>query len=155
MRRHRLWWSLVALSIAVPVVAQASTDVRVNIGLGNAPPPVVVVRQEPHVVVVPGTMVYVVDDDRYGYDYFHYGVFWYIYNDGYWYRARSYRGPFRVIEVNYVPRAIFNVPPGRWKHHPHGGPPGLMKRDRGDVVVVKERGRGRGHGHGRGDNDDQ
>ena len=151
MRRHRLWWSLVALSVVVPASVGAATDISVRLGIGNAPPPpVVVVRQEPHVVVVPGTMVYVVDDDRFGYDYFHYGTYWYIYNDGYWYRARGYRGPFRVIETSYVPRAIFNVPPRRWKHHPHGGPPGQMKKRSDEVVIVKDRDAGRGHGKGHG-----
>ena len=78
-----------------------------------------------------------------------YGVFFYISRGGYWYRARSYRGPFRVCEVRYVPRAILNVP-GRYWRHPHGGPPGQLKK-RENVVVVREADE-RGHGNGHGNN---
>jgi hypothetical protein len=120
----------------------------VQLNIGNAPPPPVVVYQEsPPVVIVPGSAVYVVNDPRCGYDFFRFGVYWYIWNDGYFYRGRSYNGPFRVIEARYVPAAIWNVPSRHWKRHPHGGPPGLTKgRYRGDdYAVVKHHGRGRGH----------
>jgi hypothetical protein len=80
--------------------------------------------------------------DDYGYDVFRYGVYWYVFDDGYWYRARTYRGPFVVVSARYVPAAVINVPPRYWRH-PHGGPPGLMKK-RGDYVVVKDKGHGRG-----------
>jgi hypothetical protein len=120
----------------------AATEVSVQLGISSAPPPpTFVFQEEPRVVVVPRSTVYVVDDNRVDFDCFRYGVYWYIYNDGYWYRARSHRGPFRAIEVRYVPSAVVGVPPRHWKRHPNGGPPGLARRD-GDVVVVKERGRG-------------
>lgn len=141
---------LVALGLLVPYAAQAETRVGVNISIGNAPPPpVVVVREEPRTVLVPNSAVYVCEDRRVGYDSFHYGVYWYVYNDGYWYRARRWGGPYRAIHVNYVPRAIMTVPARHWRHHPHGGPPGLTRRERyrhddRQVVVVKERGNGRG-----------
>ena len=90
--------------------------------------------------------VYVVDDG-YGpadYDVFRYGVYWYVFDDGYWYRARSYRGPFRVVSARYVPTAIGNVPP-RWWRHPHGGPPGQWKH-RDEMARGHDHDRGRGHG---------
>jgi hypothetical protein len=37
------------------------------------------------VVVVPRSGVYVVHDTRCSYDFFRYGVYWFIWNDGYWY----------------------------------------------------------------------
>jgi hypothetical protein len=142
----------VSLGLLLPLAARAETSVGVSINIGNAPPPpAMVVREEPRYVVVPGSSVYVCDDDRIGYDSFHYGVYFYTYNGGYWYRARRWGGPYRAIEVRYVPRAIMTVPANRWHHHPHGGPPGLVRRgyrhghDR-EVVVVEERDRGR---HGR------
>ncbi|TMQ72922.1 MAG: hypothetical protein E6K80_01445 [Candidatus Eisenbacteria bacterium] len=143
---------VVALGLLVPFTAQAATSVGVSINIGNAPPPpAMVVREEPELVLVPNSSVYVCDDDRIGYDTFRYGVYWYIYNDGYWYRAHRWGGPFRAIEVRYVPRPIWAVPERRWHHHPHGGPPGLVKKgwvgDDREVVVEK---RGHGHGHGRG-----
>ena len=146
--RHTLF---VTFGLLFPMAAQAETSVGVSINIGNAPPPpVVVVREEPRFVMVPGSSVYVCDDDRIGYDSFRYGVYWYTYNGGYWYRARRWGGPYRAIEVRYVPRAIMSVPARHWRHHPHGGPPGQVKKhwargnDR-EVVVVRERGRGRGH----------
>jgi hypothetical protein len=80
--------------------------------------------------------VYVVNSDRYDYDCFRYGVYWYAWSDGFWYRARTWRGPFIAVEPRVVPRAIINVPAKHWKRHPHGGPPGLAKKHRHDDVVV-------------------
>ena len=80
---------------------------------------------------------------------FRYGGFWFVFDDGYWYRARAYRGPFSVVDVRYVPRQVLTLPPNHWKHHPHGGPPGQMRKR--DVVVVREHGRG---GHGKWKDDD-
>jgi hypothetical protein len=142
--------SLVVGGLAIPILASAHTSVGLSVSIGNAPPPpVMVIREQPRVMVVPGSTVYVVDDDYdLPYDMFRYGVYWYVYNDDYWYRARSYRGPFRVVEARYVPRAIYQVPAREWRHHPHGGPPGQMKK-RG-VASEYDRDRGRGHGHGHG-----
>lgn len=141
--------SLVACGLAVPVLAGAHTSVGVSVSIGNAPPPpVMVIREQPRVMVVPGS-VYVVDDD-YGlpYDMFRYGTYWYVYNDDYWYRARSYRGPFTVVEARYVPRPIWSVPERRWRHHPHGGPPGQMKKRWVAREYDDDHGHGHGHGHG-------
>lgn len=121
--------------------ASAETTWGVSVNLGNAPPPpVVVVREEPRLVLVPGSTVRIVEDDRYAYDCFQLGGYWYACNGGYWYRSRAWRGPFAVVESRSVPRAILNVPARHWKHHPHGGPPGLAKRQRGrEVTVVNTR----------------
>lgn len=137
MKRRMLWWLVFASVVAMPFPASAETSVGVSINIGNAPPPpVVVFRREPRVVVVPGSTVYMVSDDS-DYDVFRYGVYWYVFNDGYWYRARAHRGPYAVVSARYVPAAIVNVPPKYWRH-PHGGPPGQMKK-RGDYVVVRDR----------------
>ena len=94
----------------------------------NAPPPPrVVFVEEPEIVVVPGTRVYMVSESGFGYDMFRYGSSWYLYSGGFWYRSSSYRGSFAVIDVRSVPSPIMKVPASRWKHHPHGGPPGQMK----------------------------
>lgn len=145
MRRHHGLLVSVGLLTLCSIPASAGTSVDIGVSIGNAPPPpVVVIREEPRVVVVPGSTVYVVRDTRYrpDYDVFRYGVYWYIYNDSYWYRARSHRGPFRAIRNKYVPHAIMVVPARHWKRHPHGGPPGQVRKAsyRGhgrDVVVVK------------------
>ena len=142
MRRSSGWWTVLAIAIAAPAFAETRTSVNIQVGLGSAPPPpVVVYREEPPMVVVPGSVVYVVNDSRCGYDYFQCGVYWYIWNEGYWYRANNYRGPFAAVNAKYVPSVIMTVPSKHWKHHPHGGPPGLMKRE-----WAESKGK-HGHGH--------
>jgi len=94
------------------------------------PPPRVVVVDEPDLMLVEGSRVYVVVNAESGYDMFRYGSSWYVCHDGYWYRSRTYRGPYAVIDVRSVPRAVVSVPARHWKHHPHGGPPGLAKKQK-------------------------
>lgn len=109
-----------------PVSARVSADINVHIG--DRPAPVVVFHDEPDVVLVPRSRVYYVEHD--GYDLYRYGRYWYINDDGYWFRASSYRGPFLSIAIGRVPRSIVVVPAQYRRHpvHPHGGPPGQMKK---------------------------
>src|SRR3990172_9413319 len=102
MRRSALWSALVTLVLSVPASAHATTYVGFQIGIGNAPPPpAVVFHDEPDFVFVPSAGVYVVHS-RYDYDIFRYGPYYYVCDDGFWYRSRNYRGPFRVVDVRYV-----------------------------------------------------
>ena len=134
MRRHALTWSLLS-TLTLSSASFAGTDVTLHATIGNAPPPpVIVYREEPRSILVPGTTVYVIEGNRHDYDAFRYGVYWYIWNDGYWYRSRNWRGPFAVTSVKYIPRAILNVPERHWKH-PHGMPPGQAKK----YVAVREK----------------
>ncbi len=116
---------------ATPARAQVSADI--NIRLGNRPAPVVVFDEEPEVVLVPRSRVYYVEHR--GYDLYRYGRYWYINDNGYWFRASGYRGPFVGVELRHVPRSI-TVVPDRYRHHPiypshpHGGPPGQLKKHR-------------------------
>ena len=128
---------------ATPARAEVSADI--NIRLGNRPAPVVVFQEEPEVVLVPKSRVYYVEHR--GYDLYRYGRYWYINDDGYWFRASGYRGPFVGIELRHVPRSITVVPDRYRNHpiypsHPHGGPPGQLKKYNGrfsdDRIVVKE-----------------
>ena len=143
---------LAAAVLATP--AGAETRVSINIGLAP-PPPVIVYHRPPPMVYVPEGRVYVADYPDAGYDCFRFGANFYIYNDGWWYRAPRYRGPYRAIEPRYVPAGIWRVPEARWKQHPHGMPPGQAKKyDRGfDGDDGRGRGHGRGHGNDRGDRD--
>jgi hypothetical protein len=76
---------------------------------------VVVFNDEPDFVFVPSVGVYVVRT-QYDYDIFRYGPYYYVCDDGFWYRSRGYRGPFRVVDVRYVPRSVLYVPDRHWKH---------------------------------------
>jgi hypothetical protein len=80
------------------------------------PPPSYRLPTSPQLAMVAGSQVQIVDDHRVADDEFRYGVFWYVYRDGWWYRARHWNGPFAAIEPRDVPRAIITVPPSRWKH---------------------------------------
>ena len=116
------------LFAAAPV--RADVDVRVSIG--NAPPaPHIVFRVRPHERVYPGERVYVVDDPVVGdNDCFHYGEFYWVFRDGYWYRAAQWRGPFVVVHPRYVPEVFYRMPASRWKHHPNGPPRFVMEERR-------------------------
>lgn len=130
--------------------AQAGVSADINLHVGDRRAPVVVFDREPDVVLVPRTRVYYVSG--LDYDLFRYGRHWYINDGGYWFRARHYRGPFVAVAYERVPRTIFSVPARYHRHpwHPHGGPPGQMKKGRamivedrdGDVRVIK---RGKKH----------
>lgn len=130
MRQRILWMSAVALLFAG--AADAETRVGVNISIGNAPPPpVVVLRREPRVIYVPEARVYVVNDSRRDQDWFRVGRRWYLERGGWWYVADHYRGPYRMIERRYVPRVVWKVPKKYWKRHGDaGGSHGYRDRDR-------------------------
>ena len=167
MKRSLLALVVLGTLVASPAWSNARTYFGFTIGISNAPPAPVFFRERPHVVFVPEERVYVVDDDDYDCDAFFTGDYWYVVDDGYWYRARSYQGPYRCVDVRYVPRRVLVVPAEHWKHHPHGGPPGLMRRYRDDdhrdyryrYVDYREgdhegHGHKHGHGHGHGHDDD-
>ena len=121
--------ALVAVSaIAAGTASAARVYYGFNVGVANAPPPPHFgFQDEPTVVIVPRSRVYVVEqsDDC---DLFRMGTRWYANCDGYWYRASSFRGPFVAVDVRRVPKAVLTVPAKHWKHHPHGGPPGQTKK---------------------------
>ena len=163
----RLLMSAVALATvgfaALPASSMAATSVGVSINIGDPYRGAALhFRSEPDVVLVPDTRVYYVRD--YDYDVYRYGSYWYFIDDGRWFRARSYRGPFVYIHETSVPRAIVQVPVG-YRRHWGGPPPHAVARgyhrnhdDRFVERRVERRDRGwddrhdngRGKGHGRG-----
>lgn len=115
--------------VAGTAAAETTYYFGFHIGITNAPPPPKVqVREKPDYVLVAGRDVYMVSNDKLACDMFRVHSYWYMTANGFWYRARSQRGPFKVIDVRRVPRAIFATPAEYWHHHPHGGPPGQMKK---------------------------
>jgi|SRR5438477_3814792 len=138
MRQRAVGIVLLLLGI-VPLPARAETYFGFQMGIASAPPPpLLVVRRDPHIVVVAGTRVSELEDPCEA-DVFRYGGTWYMYAEGYWYRGMDLHGPFRVVDARNVPRAVLFVPPVHWKHHPHNGPPGLMARQSGAILVRQER----------------
>jgi hypothetical protein len=121
----RMTYGIAALAVtaclAAAQPARAGTSVGVHIQVGD---PYrggsLVFHKEPDVVVVPQSRVYYVRD--YNYDLYRYGSYWYFIDDGYWYRARSYRGPFVHISSSSVPRSVRYVPV-KYRRHWKNGPP--------------------------------
>lgn len=95
-------------------VAAPAADVSVHIAI--PPPPQIVFESAPEVVIVPQTRVEYVPVVT-GYDMYRYGKYWYVNQDGYWYRSRSYRGPFKYVDYRQVPQAVVVVP-ADYRHHP-------------------------------------
>lgn len=133
--------------LAGPTHATTRTWIGFQVGIaGGTPPPDFGWRSDPHMVVERD--VYVVDDPRCDDDVFRYGGTWWRMRDGWWWRSPSWHGPWRAVDVRRVPRPVLYVPADHWRHHPHGGPPGQVRRSyegRGGV-----HGDDRGHGEGRG-----
>jgi len=73
------------------------------------------------VSLVPSTKVYYARDQEC--DLYRYGLYWYFLEDGLWYRARTWRGPFLHLQFTSVPRSVRNVPLNYRRHWP--GPPPL------------------------------
>jgi len=63
---------------------------------------------EPQAVLIPETQVYYVSDmDA---DVYRFGNAWYLAEDGSWYRATTWEGPFIRVKTNTVPRTIRTIP---------------------------------------------
>lgn len=90
------------------------------ITVGDAPPPPrLYFADEPRFVFVGG--VRIVDAPDPDCDLFYYGGAYWLYRSGYWYRSRAYDGSYVAVEVRRVPRAVLEVPPKHWRHHPGRG----------------------------------
>jgi hypothetical protein len=117
----RIWIfaaTLVLLSHAVPAQAQTQTWFGFQVGVsgGSAPPPPVVFRSEPHIIVV--NDVQVVDDERCSDDVFRTENTWWRMRGGFWYRSASWRGPWSSVDVRRVPDRVLVLPARTWKHPP-------------------------------------
>lgn len=133
--------TMLAVSCAPVLYADsgASTYFGFTIGVESAPPPPRLhFRERPRYERVERSSVRVVVSPDPGCDLFAYGGGYYLFTDGYWYRSSRYDGPYRVVEVHRVPRAVLTVPEQHWHHRPHWA----QEDEDGH-------GRGRGHGHGR------
>ena len=122
-RSTKPWLVVLILGLTAPAILPAHAQNRdYNRGLNAAPaPPRVEFRRQPRWMGVPGTNVLMVrTQDRPAYDLFKVGSAYYIYDNGYWYRANRWRGAFTAIDQRSVPVAFNNVPRQYWRSYPAG-----------------------------------
>ncbi len=100
---NRLLYALLASALLAPAAAHAQF-VNVRVDLPEAPP---------LVVVSPGVQVVENHDEEI---FFHDNWYW-VRREGHWYRSRQPRAEFVYVEERGVPRAIYGVPPGRYRHY--------------------------------------
>jgi hypothetical protein len=158
----------VLLGLGTPArQAQAAVSVGLSFGSGRHGGFSLNFSSRPNVVLVPSSRVYYVSDlDQ---DLYCYGNEWYYVDDGAWYMAPSYNGPFVQIAFTSVPYEIRSVPV-RYRRHWNGytapvyRQPTYRNRTWNNVVNRTwndrdwndrnrdgdDRGNGRGHGRGHG-----
>ncbi len=100
---------LLGALLATPVFAQIQVEV-------NAPPPPSITVQ-PHWQWDAPDRVYVTTDPNVDYDLFRSGQWYYVYNDGYWYRAPGWNGPYQAIHRGQVPRTFFYLSDNQYQWH--------------------------------------
>jgi hypothetical protein len=83
------------------------------------PPVLFISSDDPDLIVIPGTYVYVIDesDD----DVYFYGGVWWRFWSRSWYRSDSFRGKWVEVEVRHVPRQVTHLPSG-WKNKRRNAP---------------------------------
>src|SRR5260221_7182749 len=128
MRRLLLGACLCAL-LSTPAMAQV---VRVRVNAPAAPG----IRAQVRWQWDADDRVYYTTDPDLSYDAFRYGQYYYIYNDGYWYRAPRWAdSDFEAIDEASVPRVLFNMSDTRYQWRsprPVYGAGGYNRDDRGD-----------------------
>jgi len=152
---------LLPVSPQISASAGISANVQVNV------PTVRFEAEPPLVLVSPG--VYVVQD--YGDEVFYMQGYYWVESGGVWYRTRNHHGGWVAVSGPRVPRVIYRMPHGHYRHYHAAGP--VYRTHRGRVVTVRSAGpprgarvvpvrasgrgqvwaggrRGHGHGHGRG-----
>ena len=152
-----------AAGLALAAVSQAETQTfvgfTVGVRTGSPEPRPIEWRTEPSVIWVGS--VAIVDRDACRDDVFRSNRAWWRMSDGWWYRSSSWRGPWVSVDVRRVPRGVLDLPAGRWKHHPHGGPPGQLKKARREAhesareARREDRDHDRDHDHGKGHDHDR
>jgi hypothetical protein len=133
MKRLTVW--ILAMALAVPLMAPSPAHAAKkykNIKVGEEYRGTVSFTSRPRMALVPDTRIYYLRDAA-DYDLYQTGNFWYLLEDGKWYRARSWDGTFTYVHTNSVPRAVRTLPRGyRRSYTPTS--PNVSGRYRGSAV---------------------
>ncbi|HVI97333.1 MAG TPA: hypothetical protein VM753_25180 [Anaeromyxobacter sp.] len=95
---------LLAGLLLAPALAFGQVRAGISIDLPVVLPPLVVVQ--PGVQVVP-------ECDQ---EVFYTGGYYWVRQDGYWYRSRNHRGGWVAAPPRVVPAALVRMPPGHYRH---------------------------------------
>lgn len=136
MKRYLLMAAALVSAVMMSPAAPANAETRVGVSIQVGDPyrgPSIYFQSRPRTVLVPSTRVYYVED--YDADIYRYGSYWYFIEEGRWYRARSYNGPFYHVRRASVPRYVLNVPPRyrrNWSGPPRHAKAHGYRRNRGE-----------------------
>lgn len=119
MKSGKVAAGIMAASFLLLTGFAARSDAGVNVNVGIfAPPLAYEVAAPPPMVVIPGTYVYAVPDDRVNMFFYH-GYWWRPY-EGRWYRSARYNGSWAYVRSERVPRAVIELPPDYHRHFSSG-----------------------------------
>ncbi len=108
MKSEKVAAGIMAASFLLLTGFAARSDAGVNVNVGIfAPPLAYEVAAPPPMVVIPGTYVYAVPDDRVNMFFYH-GCWWRPY-EGRWYRSARYNGSWAYVRSERVPRAVIEL----------------------------------------------
>lgn len=110
MRRVRLALFFILILSILSTVAVFSTGLCADFPL----PPKLYIPHPPVMAPLPGTNVYAIWDIDV--DVAFYQGWWWRRDDGRWFRARDYNGPWGIIIARRVPRILQKLPPNFRKH---------------------------------------
>ena len=119
----RLLLSLAVLLCAEGIFPVQSPAEYVDIGVLAPPPPLAVTSPPMMAVILTSPYIYFAPDVHD--DVFFCMGYWYRPHVGYWFRARSYRGPWKYIDRSVVSPVLLTLPhdyrksmsPEHWKVH--------------------------------------
>jgi len=120
-------WGIAAILLAALCATSSPAGAATRIRIGDPYRGAALdFQEEPAVILVPSTMVYYVRDRDC--DLYRYGRYWYFLDGDYWYRARSWQGPFLHLQESSVPRSIRTVPLNYRRHWPGPSPQAYAPR---------------------------
>lgn len=110
MNRRVMWFVSLALAISILGMPALTNAQQVTFRVGDAyRGTALTFSTAPRMVRIQDTPVYTVrgENDR---NLYRYGNTWYYIEDGNWYRASSWQGPFVYVRGSMVPEAVLTLP---------------------------------------------
>ena len=94
----------IAGMLCINPLPEAHAEIAVQIRVGDPRGPSFVIESWPNFIYLPEQGFSVAEHGPY--DIIFYRNFYYVYHNGYWYRARQNRGPWIIVKENHLPPDI-------------------------------------------------